>query len=435
MQAHSFPEAAVARRATIALMVAYLFSYVDRQILSMLVGPIRADLALSDTEVSLLHGLAFAICYTLLGVWPIGSWADTGNRRNIVAGGIFLWSLMTALCGRATSYLGLFAARVGVGIGEAALTPTAYSMIADLYPPRQRSRALALFSMGIYFGIGVAVMITGALVAVIAAAGTIHLPLIGEVRPWQAPFLILGPLGMLVAGWMLLIPEPARQPTAAAGANGFADVVTLMWRERRFYLSHTFGVSMLTLIFNGVAFWIPAHFMRVHGFSPLEVAFSFGPIMLVAGSAGIMAGGMLADRWRSRGRQDAEMRVVLLGAVAIAPLVAATFLVRDATLAVALLAPMLFFSSFPFAAASAALQLVTPGTLRARASAVYLLVINLTGIGFGATAMSLVSDYVLRDEQRIGDGATAVTLVAAPLAALLLAFGLRRFRQLAESGR
>lgn len=434
MQSHTFPDAVVARRATIALMVAYLFSYVDRQILSMLVGPIRADLLLTDTEVSLLHGLAFAICYTVLGVWPIGRWADTGNRRNIVAGGIFLWSLMTALCGRATSYLGLFAARVGVGVGEAALTPTAYSMIADLYPPRQRSRALALFSMGIYFGIGVAVMITGALVAVIASAGDLHLPIVGEIRPWQVPFLILGPLGMLVAGWMLLIPEPARQPTTAA-AGGFSDVVAMMWRERRFYLSHTLGVSMLTLIFNGVAFWIPAHFMRVHGFSPLEVAFSFGPIMLVAGSAGIMAGGVLADRWRSQGRQDAEMRIVLLGAIAIAPLVAATFLVRDPAMAVALLVPMLFFSSFPFAAASAAMQLVTPGSFRARASALYLLVINLTGIGFGATAMSLVSDFVLRDEQRIGDGVTAVTLVAAPLAALLLWFGLSRYRLLAENGR
>ena len=420
-------------------MVAYLFSYVDRQILSMLVGPIRADLLLSDTEVSLLHGLAFAVCYTLLGVWPIGRWADTRNRRNIVAGGIFLWSLMTALCGRATSYLGLFAARVGVGIGEAALTPTAYSMIADLYPPKERSRALAVFSMGIYFGIGAAVMITGALVAMISSADSMHLPVIGEVRPWQLPFLVLGPLGMLVAAWMLLIPEPARQGSPAALAdssnNDFRMVIHWMWRERRFYLAHTFGVSLLTLIFNGVAFWIPAHFMRVHGYSPLEVALSYGPIMFFAGAAGIMAGGTLADRWRTQGKEDAELRVVILGAACLAPLVVAMFQANSAGLAVALLIPTLFLSSFPFAAASAAMQLVTPGPLRARTSALYLLVINLTGIGFGATAMSLVSDFILHDEQRIGDGASAVTLIAAPLAALILTLGLRRYRQLATNGR
>lgn len=400
----------------------------------MLVGPIRADLGLSDTEVSLLHGLAFAICYTVLGVWPIGRWADTGNRRNIVAGGIFLWSLMTALCGRATSYLGLFAARVGVGVGEAALTPTAYSMIADLYPPRQRSRALALFSVGIYVGIGTAVMITGAMVAMIATAAVMHWPLIGEVRPWQLPFLILGPLGMLVTLWMLRIPEPARQ-TMPAVSMGFADVIALMWQQRRFYLMHTFGVSMLTLVFNGVAFWIPAHFMRVHGYGPADVAFTYGPIMLFAGAAGIMAGGALADRWRARGRQDAELRVLMISAVLLAPLVALTFGTSQPQTALMLLVPTLFCSSFPFAAASAALQLVTPGPLRARTSALYLLVINLTGIGFGATAMSLVSDYVLRDEQRIGDGVIAVTAVAAPLAALFIALALRRYRELAASGR
>ena len=430
----STENARIARRATIALMVAYLFSYVDRQILSMLVGPIRADLSLTDTEISLLHGLAFAICYTVFGVWPIGRWADTGNRRNIVAGGIFLWSLMTALCGRATHYASLFAARVGVGIGEAALTPTAYSMIADLYPPQQRGRALALFSMGIYFGIGAAVMITGALVAVIAAAEPMHVPFIGEIRPWQLPFLILGPLGMLVAAWMLTIPEPART-SSPQGAGTFADVTAWMWQQKRFYLSHTFGVSLLTLVFNGVAFWIPAHFMRVHGFGPVDVALTYGPIIFVAGAAGIMAGGILADRWRAQGRQDAELRVVMLGAIVLAPLVFATFQAKEPTIAVALLVPMLFFSSFPFGAASAAMQLVTPDRLRARASALYLLVINLTGIGFGATAMSLVSDLVLHDERRIGDGATAVTVVAAPLAAVILAAGLRRYRELAANGR
>lgn len=424
----------VARHATIALMVAYIFSYIDRQILSMLVGPIRADLQLTDTEISLLHGLAFAVCYTVFGVWPIGRWADTGNRRNIVAGGIFLWSLMTALCGRATSYAGLFVARIGVGIGEAALTPTAYSMIADLYPPEKRGRALALFSMGIFFGIGAAVMITGLLVTAISSAEPMQLPILGEVRPWQLPFLILGPLGMLVAVWMMAIPEPART-SAPAAAGRFTDVLRYLWEQRRFYLAHTFGVSMLTLVFNGAAFWLPAHFMRVHGYSPVEVAFTYGPIIFIAGAAGIMTGGILADRWRARGRQDAEMRVVILGALAQAPLVLATFQLDNPTVAVLVMVPTLFFLSLPSGAAAAALQLVTPDRLRARASALYLLVVNLTGIGFGATAMSLVSDLILRDEQRIGDGVSIVTAIAAPLAALIVASGLTRYRELAAKGR
>jgi hypothetical protein len=177
---------------------------------------------------------------------------------------------------------------------------------------------------------------------------------------------------------------------------------------------------MLTLTFNAVAFWIPAHLLRVHELSPLQVAFSYGPIMFVAGSLGILAGGVLADRWRSAGRADAELQVVLYGALALGPLVIAAFQLRDATLAIALLAPLLFVTSFPFGAASAALQMVTPNRFRARTSAIYLLVINLLGIGLGSSAASFVSDVVLQDEQRIGDGVTAVAAVAAPLAAWLI---------------
>ena len=402
-------------------MVAYIFSYIDRQILAMLVGPIKADLGVTDFELSLLNGLAFAVCFTVLGVWPVGQWADRGNRRNLAAAGVFLWSLMTAVCGRVTSYAGLFVARVGVGVGEATLAPAAYSMIADYVPPARRGRALGLFSMGIYLGIGVAIMVTGLVVQAVGSMPVMHWPVIGEVRGWQVAFLILGPPGMLVSLWLLTVREPARREVAAATTGvRYADVWRRIREHAGFYANLIFGVSMLTLTFNAVAFWIPAHLLRVHELSPLQVAFSYGPIMFVAGSLGILAGGVLADRWRSAGRADAELQVVLYGALALGPLVIAAFQLRDATLAIALLAPLLFVTSFPFGAASAALQMVTPNRFRARTSAIYLLVINLLGIGLGSSAASFVSDVVLQDEQRIGDGVTAVAAVAAPLAAWLI---------------
>jgi MFS family permease len=410
-----------ARRAVLVLMVAYIFSYIDRQILAMLVGPIKADLGVTDFELSLLNGLAFAVCFTVLGVWPVGQWADRGNRRNLAAAGVFLWSLMTAVCGRVTSYAGLFVARVGVGVGEATLAPAAYSMIADYVPPARRGRALGLFSMGIYLGIGVAIMVTGLVVQAVGSMPVMHWPVIGEVRGWQVAFLILGPPGMLVSLWLLTVREPARREVAAATTGvRYADVWRRIREHAGFYANLIFGVSMLTLTFNAVAFWIPAHLLRVHELSPLQVAFSYGPIMFVAGSLGILAGGVLADRWRSAGRADAELQVVLYGALALGPLVIAAFQLRDATLAIALLAPLLFVTSFPFGAASAALQMVTPNRFRARTSAIYLLVINLLGIGLGSSAASFVSDVVLKDEQRIGDGVTAVAAVAAPLAAWLI---------------
>ena len=312
-------------------------------------------------------------------------------------------------------------ARVGVGVGEATLAPAAYSMIADYVPPARRGRALGLFSMGIYLGIGVAIMVTGLVVQAVGSMPVMHWPVIGEVRGWQVAFLILGPPGMLVSLWLLTVREPARREVAAATTGvRYADVWRRIREHAGFYANLIFGVSMLTLTFNAVAFWIPAHLLRVHELSPLQVAFSYGPIMFVAGSLGILAGGVLADRWRSAGRADAELQVVLYGALALGPLVIAAFQLRDATLAIALLAPLLFVTSFPFGAASAALQMVTPNRFRARTSAIYLLVINLLGIGLGSSAASFVSDVVLQDEQRIGDGVTAVAAVAAPLAAWLI---------------
>jgi len=418
MSRSDWPPASQARYAVIVLMVAYLFSYVDRQILSMLVGPIKADLGLTDTEISLLHGLAFALFYTVFGIWPIGTWADKGNRRNIIAGGVFLWSLMTAVCGRMTNFTGLFAARVGVGVGEAALTPTAYSMLADYFPPEKRGRALGLFSMGVYFGIGVAIMVTGALVQYVSGLPPIDLPLIGEIRGWQIPFLLLGPPGILVALWMMTVKEPPRRG-GSVELPSFAAVVAHLLAHKAFYLNFFFGVSCLTLLFNGIAFWFPAHLMRSFGVDALFVAFTYGPIMFIAGAAGILTGGILADRWRAAGNQHAEIRVAIVSALFLWPISIATFQAGNVTLALILAVPTLFFSSFPFGAASSAIQLVTPNQLRVRVSAIYLLVINIIGIGLGATVASAISDYIFADENRIGDGISLVALVSAPLAALL----------------
>jgi MFS family permease len=432
MPRSDWPPASQARYAVIVLMVAYLFSYVDRQILSMLVGPIKADLGLTDTEISLLHGLAFALFYTVFGIWPIGTWADKGNRRNIVAGGVFLWSLMTALCGRMTNFAGLFAARVGVGVGEAALTPTAYSMLADYFPPEKRGRALGLFSMGVYFGIGVAIMVTGALVQYVSGLPPIDLPLIGEVRGWQIPFLLLGSPGILVALWMMTVKEPPRRG-GTAELPSFGAVISHLLNHKSFYLNFFFGVSCLTLLFNGIAFWFPAHLMRTFGVDPLFVAFTYGPIMFVAGAAGILTGGILADRWRAEGNHNAEIRVALVSAILLWPISIATFQVGDVALALTLAVPTLFLSSFPFGAASSAIQLVTPNQLRARVSAIYLLVINIIGIGLGATVASAISDYIFADEKRIGDGISIVALVSAPLASLLFWRCQTTFRALQQS--
>lgn len=192
------------------LMLAYTVSFVDRTILSLLIPPIQRDLGISDTQVSLLAGFAFAIFYTLMGI-PLGRIADRYNRRNLIAVGITVWCLMTAACGLARTYWELFLARVGVGIGEAALSPAAYSMISDLFPRDQLGRAIAIYSIGLPIGSGVALLIGALVVGMVANVPPITLPLVGTLYAWQLTFLLVGLPGLIVALLVLALREPQRR--------------------------------------------------------------------------------------------------------------------------------------------------------------------------------------------------------------------------------
>ncbi|HSN71950.1 MAG TPA: MFS transporter [Steroidobacteraceae bacterium] len=411
------------------LMVAYTLSYIDRTIVDLLVEPIKADLGLSDTQFSLLRGLAFAIFYTVLGI-PFGIWADHSNRRNIIAIGIAFWSLMTALCGFARTFGQLFLARVGVGIGEAALTPAAYSMIADYFPPEKRGRALGVYAMGVFIGIGLAIMIGGFVVAAVARVPVVTLPIVGEIRSWQVAFMAVGLPGLLVALWVMTIAEPLRRGAGAPEHpwSMFRQALVFIRSQWRFFALHFGGYALLTMLFNALTAWIPAYLIRTHGYTAGDIAITYGPLLLVFGSAGIYCGGWLADTLRKRGHRDAEMRAGLYSALLLWPFAALTTLMPTDTLALAMLAPLLFFASFPFAAAASALQLVTPNRLRAQVSAFYLLIVNLTGIGFGGTLTALVTDYVFADELAVGRAMALVGLILAPLAAILLWRGMYHLR-------
>jgi MFS family permease len=428
-----WPEPGYAWYAVCVLMVAYTLSYVDRTIVDLLVGPIKADLGLTDTEFSLLRGLAFALFYTLLGI-PLGWLADRAHRVRLVAAGIALWSLMTALCGAARSFPQLFLARVGVGVGEAALTPAAYSMIADYFPPERRGRALGVYAIGVYVGIGLAIIIGGLVVQAISTRPALDLPLVGEVRAWQAAFMIVGAPGLLVALWMLTIREPRRRTQPGEhGLESLGATLRFLWRHRATFAAHFAGFGLLTLLFNAISAWIPAYLTRVHGFGPGRIAMTYGPLLLLFGSAGIYCGGWLADRLRARGVADAEMRAGLVGALCLWPFAATATLMPGAGGFLLLLAPLLFFASFPFAAAAAALQLVTPNRMRGQVSAVYLFVVNLTGIGLGGTITALLTDGLFGREDAVGYSMALVGAVVAPLAALALRAGLPHFRRSSHS--
>ena len=192
------------------LTFVYVFSFIDRQILNLLVKPIRRDLGISDTQMSLLMGLAFALFYTICGI-PLGRLADRNSRRGMIAIGFVLWSIMTACCGLAQNFIQMLAARIGVGVGEAALSPSAYSLISDYFPKEKRATAISIYSMGIYIGSGLAFLLGGIVVSLAEKQQAWNLPIVGATRPWQVIFFIVGLPGVLLALLMFTIREPLRR--------------------------------------------------------------------------------------------------------------------------------------------------------------------------------------------------------------------------------
>ncbi len=408
------------------LVLAYTASFIDRTILSLLVQPIQQDLDLNDTEISLLHGFAFAIFYTLLGI-PIARLADRMSRRRIIAIGITVWSLMTATCGLASRFWHLFLSRVGVGVGEAALSPAAYSMIADMFPREQHGRALGVYSTGLYIGSGLAFIIGGAVIDLVAGLSIDRLPVVGAVSDWQMIFFLVGLPGVFIALLMLTVREPARKGTMQATAAPFGEVLRFWGRNWKSFGSHFVGFSMTGLVFNGLLAWTPMLFIRKHGYSPAEVGQALGVSILIFGTLGIIAGGMFADWWVKRGRLEGPMRAGFVGALMVTPLAIAAPLVTSDATAIALFSLFFFFASFPYGAAAAALQAITPNPMRAQISALFLFILNMLGIGIGPTVVAVFTDYVFGDPLAIHQSMATVAAIFGPLGFIVLYLGFKPF--------
>jgi MFS family permease len=385
------------------LFTAYLLSFVDRQIITLLVGPIREDLAISDFQFSLLHGLAFALFYALLGL-PLGRLADRYSRRTLIAGGIALWSAMTAVCGLARNFPQLFLARVGVGVGEAALSPAAYSMISDAFPPDKLTRAIAVYTAGGTLGTGIALLIGGAVIQLVGQADSIVWPLVGELRPWQTAFLVVGLPGLAVALLMATVAEPARhglltRDDASVQEVSVREVAAFLWQRRHTY-GALFGVTaLMTALSSGFIAWYPTFLIRLHGFDMSGAGYTFGLLFLVFGTAGVLAGSSFAGRLLARGHVDANLRVMATAAaLAFLPYVAGPLL-PTAPAALACMAASVFCTQMIGAVCIAAIQLITPNQLRGQASAVFLLLVNLIGFGVGASLVAAFTDFLFgRDD-------------------------------------
>jgi len=414
----------------VVCMVLYVLSQLDRQIITMLIQPIRADLQISDTQFSFIQGLAFALFYGLMGI-PIARLADSRSRPLIIVCGVAVWSIATAACGLARNFWQLFAARMAVGTGEAALSPATYSMIADAFPRTKLGLALGVYSLGAFIGSGLALFIGGIVIEWSIAIGPQTLPLMGIVKPWQLTMMIVGAPGLLLATvFLLTVRDPARK----GGVQDFsvAAVKAYVATHRRAFLAHYLGFSFLALAFFALLFWAPAYLFRNYGLSPKEAGTYLGSIVLVANSAGVLSSGMLSDYLTRHGHVDAALRSAIVGGLGVM-LPAALFSSASGLWhTLALLAVAMYFASFPLATSAVALQVMAPNRMRAQVTSLFYLALNIIGITGGATSVALCTDYLFRDEQLVGYSMSLVAIVGALAGILLLAGGLKYYRATAQ---
>jgi predicted MFS family arabinose efflux permease len=364
------------------LVLVYTFNFIDRQIVGILAVPIKAELGLTDTQLGLMGGLAFALFYTLLGI-PIALFADRSNRTRIITIALVVWSAMTAVCGLAQNFWQLFLARLGVGVGEAGGVAPAYSLVADFFPPHQRARALGAYSFGVPIGSALGIVLGGVIASLI---------------DWRTAFIAVGIAGIVLAPiFSLIVKEPARgrfdPPAVHTRPARFGEVMRVLLGKRSFW-GLAFGASAASMMGYGMFFWLPSFFVRSHGLTLLEASLYYGAILLVGGMAGIWLGGSLADRFGARGKHYYALIPAVaflatipfyVGAVTSSSLAVSfvLFLVPTA-LGLVWLGPVL-----------SAIQHVVPPHMRATASAVFLFINNLIGIGIGTAALGALSDALV----------------------------------------
>jgi len=411
-------------------MVLNISSFIDRQVMSLMTEPIKTDLGLTETEMSLLLGPAFGITFAI-AVFFMGRLADRYSRRAIIGWGVAIWSVMCTASGIASTFGQLFAARVGVGAGEATLSPSAYSLIADYFPPNRLATAMSIFTSGVFLGAGLAYLIGGLVVELVQTMQPWNLPVVGEIRPWQKVFVLLGAPGLLLALLALTIREPPRVLDAAGNRVVFRLPEVFAWFRRHAAAYGTFGVGigLFAVVNYGTAFWFPAYFARAHGWETGKIGVIMGVATMVFGALGAILGGRVADRFKARGRSDGNLRVLVISAVVSVAVAFPLFAPPSEPVMIAALIVTNLVAAMPFGAAAAAAQEMTPRPMRGTASALLVFILNFIGLGVGPPAVALLTDHVFQDITRVGMSLLVVTVVGRSLSAVIVGLGLGAHRR------
>ena len=367
----------------IVLVLVYTFNFIDRQIVGILAVPIKSELHLSDSQLGVMGGLAFALFYTLLGI-PIARLADRVSRTGIMTAALALWSLMTAVCGLTQNFAQLFLSRVGVGVGEAGGVTPAYSLICDYFPPKERARALSAYSFGIPIGSAVGIVLGG---------------FITSIMSWRAAFFIVGFAGLLITPLLkFTVREPERgtldpvrtDADRAAGAPSLLTIIGVLARKPSFW-GLSLGASCASMMGYGLFFWAPSFLVRSFHLSLLHASLAYGGLVLVGGLLGIWLGGVLADRYGDE-RRGMYAFIPAIAFIATLPFYVAGVLSTTLWISFAVLLVPTALGLAWLGPVLTAVQHLVPAHMRATASALFLFINNLIGIGLGSTLIGLVSD-------------------------------------------
>jgi MFS family permease len=411
----------------------YMFSFVDRQILSLLIPSIKRDFAVSDKAIGLLVGLAFAIFYTFVGL-PIGRLVDTRNRRNVITVSIVIWSFFTTLCAAARGYFSLFLTRIGVGVGEAGLGPAAYSIMSDYFPKERIGTAISVYYFGLFLGSSVAFLVGGFTVDALARTPIITVPILGSIASWRLTFLIVGIPGLLFSLLGLTIREPLRRnllltadgrPVQTSYKKAFAEMSS-KWQS---VVGISVGMIFQSTCNYAINTWIPVYFPRIHGWTASGTGKTLGFIMIVFACPGMYIGGILSDRWQKRGIADGPIRVALISAVGIFFFLTPATMVSDTRWTLVLLAIGMFLLSFPMGTSVAALQLIFPNQVRGQVAAVFLFFLNLGGLTMGPYIPGWLNDDIFHNEHMLGTSLSITIGAASILMFLVFLATMRSYRR------
>ncbi|WP_322045397.1 MFS transporter [Paraburkholderia sp. J67] len=403
----------------VILTIVYVVSFIDRGAISLVVGPIKQDLGVSDLQVSWLLGLSFMLLYSVLGI-PAGYLVDNWRRKRLLGGAMLLWSTVQILCGLSQTYALLFLTRIGLGVGEAVLPPAAASMIRDAFPPERRGLAFGIYNIGPLLGTGLALVLGGYLLKFAAAGHLAGIPLLGMLKPWQFVLVVPGLLGIPLALMLWLVREPARRDATSVDKVSYGDALRFAWAHKSVYLPLWMAICLYGIAIGSQMAWLPEIIARTMGYSRPAIGQTLGAVGLIASPAGLLLWGSVADRLRKRGMVDAPVRVAI-ASTAIAALVTAAFpWIQSAQLGIVAYAAQTFFFAVFAVAGGATMANLTPGNMMGKLTALYYLVTNLFGLALGPTVVALVARALFVGPNALGHAFVACYVVAVALAIVML---------------